>query len=64
MLNVEKVKSEINPNEAYTPREIKEILKIPEVTIRRWARDGKIPRMKLFGRVLIKGSDLLKILDQ
>ncbi len=63
-LDIEKIKSEVKVNETYNVKEVSRMLQIPATTIRRWAREGRIGRVKLGGRVLIKGSDLVEFINQ
>ncbi|MBM3234103.1 helix-turn-helix domain-containing protein [Candidatus Pacearchaeota archaeon] len=54
----------INQDEFYTPKEVAEILKVPVQRIQRWNWQGVIPYVKIQSLIRIKGSDLLRIIEE
>jgi excisionase family DNA binding protein len=55
--------NQINPNALYTTNELCKILKVNPVTLRYYIKKKYIPAIKFGSRFLIKGSELLKVLD-
>jgi excisionase family DNA binding protein len=54
---------EIRPNAVYTLREVCQILKVSDATMRRWIRDGQIHGSRVGRAYRFLGSQLLKSLD-
>lgn len=52
---------EINKNEIYTVKEIAQILKMSEDTVRKRIRAASLPAIKVGGRYRILGSEILKL---
>jgi excisionase family DNA binding protein len=53
---------EIRPNAVYTIREVCQILKISDATMRRWVKDGKIRGSRVGRAYRFLGSQLLEAL--
>ncbi len=62
-VNLDRLKNEIDPEMAYTTKEVCKMLNVPISTLRRWADTGKISKRKMGGRVLVQGSELLKLIN-
>lgn len=54
---------ELNPNTVYTPREIAQILKISQTTVKRLLRQGLIRANKIGGQYRIIGHEILRLIS-
>ena len=53
----------IEPNTAYTLKEIEEGLKVAKIqTLHKWVKDGRLPAKKMGRTWIVLGSDLLRII--
>lgn len=51
-------------DEFLTTRQVAELLKLSEATVRKWCREGRLPAVKLGKSYRIRRSDLDRLFDQ
>lgn len=51
----------IEPDQAYTVKEVADLMKVTETTIRRWGKGGTIKIITLGERKRILGSEILRM---
>lgn len=51
-------------NQICTVSEVGEMLRVKDGTIRKWIYEGKLPHLKLGGRVLIREKDIVDFIDR
>lgn len=47
-----------------TKKEVEELLHVSERTLHTYRTEGKIPYIRLYGKILYKESDILKVLEK
>lgn len=55
--------NEINPNEVYTTKETRRLLKISESTVKRLIKKGLINANKVGGQYRILGKEILRVIS-
>jgi excisionase family DNA binding protein len=53
----------INPNQVYTPEEVRDFLKVSESTMKRMIKNGIIRAYKVSGQYRIWGSEVMILLS-
>lgn len=48
----------------FTAKETAKILRVSEITLHRWRRDGKIPFVRINGSIRYREKDLEKIINE
>ena len=54
----------IKPDAFYTAKEVRELLGVTKHAVQAWIKRGKIERIKIAGRVYIKGEDILNLIKR
>lgn len=54
----------INDIEIITLPETAKILRVSQVTMRKWVRQGRLPHLKLGSRVMLRKKDILDFIEK